>query len=36
MDGATAAINASDPESAKRFLDMAERELERLEKFLGR
>jgi len=35
MDGAHSAINAGDAPAAKKFLDSAEREIEKLEKFLG-
>jgi serine/threonine protein kinase len=36
LDGANAALQAGDPASAKSFMDKAERQLEKLEKFLNR
>jgi len=35
MEGANAALNAHDAASAKKFTDSADREVEKLEKFLG-
>jgi hypothetical protein len=35
MEGANAALNAHDAPSTKKFLESADRELEKLEKFLG-
>ncbi|MBZ5590812.1 MAG: protein kinase [Acidobacteriia bacterium] len=35
MDGANSALRAHDPAAAKKFMDSAEAELEKLEKFLG-
>jgi len=35
MEGANAALNAHDAPSTKKFIDSADRELEKLEKFLG-
>ena len=35
MDGANSALRAHDPAAAKKFLDSADREVEKLEKFLG-
>jgi eukaryotic-like serine/threonine-protein kinase len=35
MDGANSALQAHDPAAAKKFLDSADREVEKLEKFLG-
>jgi eukaryotic-like serine/threonine-protein kinase len=36
MEGATAALNAGDLDSVKSFMEKAERQIEKLEKFLGR
>lgn len=36
LDGSSAALNAGDAASAKSFMEKAERQIERLEKFLGR
>jgi hypothetical protein len=36
LDGAKAALNADDAQSARKFAGQAERQLERLEKYLGR
>jgi len=36
MDSADAALNARSPESAKKYMDLAEQEIEKLEKFFGR
>ena len=36
MDKADAALNSRNPEAAKKYMDLAEREVENLEKFLGR
>jgi serine/threonine-protein kinase len=36
MDNADAALRARSPEAAKKYMDLAEREIEKLEKFLGR
>ena len=36
MDNADAALRARSPEAAKKYMDMAEREVEKLEKFFGR
>jgi predicted nucleic acid-binding Zn-ribbon protein len=36
MGKAEAALNARNPQSAKRYMDLAEREVENLEKFFGR
>jgi serine/threonine-protein kinase len=36
LEGANSALNASDLASAKSFMDKAERQIEKLEKFLGR
>ena len=36
LEGANAALQASDPAAAKSFMDKAERQLEKLEKFLNR
>ncbi|MGA9058453.1 MAG: hypothetical protein WB763_18285 [Terriglobia bacterium] len=33
---ADAALKARSPEAAKKYMDLAEREIEKLEKFLGR
>lgn len=35
LEGANAALNAQDAASAKKFIDSADREVEKLEKFLG-
>jgi len=35
MDGANSALQAHDPAAAKKFIDSADREVEKLEKFLG-
>jgi len=35
MEGANAALSAHDAPSAKKFIDSADREVEKLEKFLG-
>jgi hypothetical protein len=35
MDGANSALRAHDPASVKKFIDSAETEVEKLEKFLG-
>jgi hypothetical protein len=35
MDGANSALRAHDPAAAKKFLDSADTEVEKLEKFLG-
>ena len=35
MEGANAALSAHDAPSAKRFIESADREVEKLEKFLG-
>jgi hypothetical protein len=35
LDGANSALNAHDATAAKKFVDSAEREIEKLEKFLG-
>jgi hypothetical protein len=35
MDGLRSALNAHDTPAAKKFLDSADREVEKLEKFLG-
>jgi serine/threonine-protein kinase len=36
MDNADAALKARSPEAAKKYMDLAEREIEKLEKFFGR
>jgi serine/threonine-protein kinase len=36
MDNADAALRARSPEAAKKYMDLAEREIEKLEKFFGR
>jgi hypothetical protein len=36
MSKADAAINAGDAEAGKKYADLAEREVEKLEKFFGR
>jgi serine/threonine-protein kinase len=36
MDSADAALKARSPEAAKKYMDLAEREIEKLEKFFGR
>jgi hypothetical protein len=36
LEGAVAALNAGDAASARGFMDKAERNIEKLEKFLGR
>jgi hypothetical protein len=36
LEGANSAINAGDLTSAKGYMDKAERQIEKLEKFLGR
>jgi len=36
MDNADAALKARSPEAAKKYMDLAEREIEKLEKFSGR
>ena len=36
MGKAEAALNARNPQSAKKYMDLAEREIENLEKFFGR
>jgi hypothetical protein len=36
LEGANSAINAGDLNSAKGYMDKAERQIEKLEKFLGR
>jgi len=36
MSKAEAALNSKNPEAAKKYMDLAEREIEKLEKFLGR
>jgi uncharacterized protein YicC (UPF0701 family) len=36
MDNADAALKARSPEAAKKYMDLAEQEVEKLEKFFGR
>jgi serine/threonine-protein kinase len=36
MGKADAALNSRNPEAAKKYMDLAEREIEKLEKFFGR
>jgi serine/threonine protein kinase len=36
MDKADAALNSHNPEAAKKYMDLAEREIEKLEKFFGK
>jgi uncharacterized protein YicC (UPF0701 family) len=36
MDKADAALNSRNPEATKKYMDLAEREIEKLEKFFGR
>jgi serine/threonine-protein kinase len=36
MGKAEAALNSRNPEAAKKYMDLAEREIEKLEKFFGR
>ena len=36
LEGSNSALNAGDAASAKSFLDKAERQIEKLEKFLNR
>jgi hypothetical protein len=36
MGKAEAALNSRNPEAARKYMDLAEREIEKLEKFFGR
>ena len=36
MEKADAALNSRNPQAAKKYMDLAEREIEKLEKFSGR
>jgi len=36
MSKAQDALNAKNPQAAKKYMDLAEREVEKLEKFFGR